>query len=200
MIDPIRFVRWFPELEHFASRDDRIRAWAQAKSAPPPSAIKQLLGLQYLNVAIPLFLGCGLGILLMALADICLREWAIAYRPPEILFPIVGIAVVLTIVVLRKTTRIRRSLRIQLNESGFRICTECGYDLRGTDGSVCSECGSEYVSFLAMIRASQGKSKPTRNMRPQPPMPEFSECPRFEVPDVLVKDENPVPRVDRALT
>jgi len=38
-------------------------------------------------------------------------------------------------------SRIRRSLRRELRARGFRPCLHCGYDLRGTLGALCPECG-----------------------------------------------------------
>ena len=41
---------------------------------------------------------------------------------------------------LRK--RLRRNVWHLINEHGIPTCLECGYDLRGAAGEVCSECGA----------------------------------------------------------
>ena len=40
--------------------------------------------------------------------------------------------------------RIRRRLRIALNQLGVRTCLQCGYDLRGLTESRCPECGTPF--------------------------------------------------------
>ncbi len=56
----------------------------------------------------------------------------------------VGLGFVLAAVVRRYGTRttVRRALRAQLREAGVPICVNCGYDLRGSSGGTCPECGS----------------------------------------------------------
>lgn len=42
----------------------------------------------------------------------------------------------------------RRIVRQELARLGVRICTRCGYDCRGTQSPVCTECGSA----VALVR------------------------------------------------
>ena len=53
---------------------------------------------------------------------------------------LVGVALLMT---LHGYPFLRAFLRKNLNEHGIPVCLKCGYDLRGSEGRRCPECGTE---------------------------------------------------------
>jgi hypothetical protein len=50
----------------------------------------------------------------------------------------------------RMRRRIGRRVVDELGGGRLRVCLKCGYDLRGTPGEVCSECGASV--YLSIVR------------------------------------------------
>ena len=126
-VDPIHYARWFPELALFPGRAKRGRAFRKAAN----KCVFSVRGLS--SLALYLW-----GVL-----------WALPYArsivhlPPLALriigIPLLSIAAAIVVSAATRATA-RRSLRSDLTELGIRICVNCGYDLRGSNGDCCPEC------------------------------------------------------------
>lgn len=126
--DPIRFSRFFAELELFDTPAARKEAWDRAirVSVKTWQCLCFLVG----NVVVMLVALWILGRFLVqshvGLAGI-LCGFAVTYA-----WLWLG------------AKFIRRSLRAQLNEQGISVCMKCGYQLRGHVEARCPECGRTF--------------------------------------------------------
>ena len=117
------YSRLFPELLAFKCDDDRKKALRAA--AQRPYTLGSVL-------AVAAVVG-------LTLAK--WRSWAQTSARASLfilLVPLTGFAGFLLVWITR--SRIRRSLRRQLNERGYPVCMACGYDLRGNPEGGCPEC------------------------------------------------------------
>jgi hypothetical protein len=68
-------------------------------------------------------------------------------------FSLLLVPFVIATLLLHDSMQKRVSLRVvdELGGGRLRVCLKCGYDLRGTPGEVCSECGASV--YLAVVRS-----------------------------------------------
>ena len=134
-----RLSRRYPELRHFASRDDANRAvyaWNKQLMKMP----RFWLGLVGYT--------CGVGVTVAAIL-IAVRPWL--HIPSHMYGGIVGGVTGgsgLVMVTWFWRHRCRRFLRQQLAAHGIPVCLKCGYDLRGQTEPRCSECGTSFDTGL----------------------------------------------------
>lgn len=144
MLDPERWLyQWMcPELILLKTdeADERRRAIDLAKKAAQAN---------------PRFWLAAASIVGTLIAGIALIEWYQLGRWETLgVIVVIGVAnyVVMSIVCV---PTVRRTIRQELVRSGFRICTSCGYDLRGNPEDRCSECGARFERELLPADAAE---------------------------------------------
>ncbi len=121
---------WFPELRRYDTQKKRCEAWVAADR----EAMRQVsVGIKELVIVFG-FIACAFvwaGFLYDTVPEL------LAYP----LFLLAGIPIRIIMIALLQG-RIRRILREQLIEYGWRTCMACGYNLEGNESGRCSECGN----------------------------------------------------------
>ena len=123
------FLLLFPELRRFAEPEQRRKAMGRALSAAQFTP-------RYLVVIVGLF---GLSAFLILAS----RRWDLPADVRDVIgaWCVFGLPVVVLVLVLFCRRTIRRSLWRDLDAAGVPTCTSCGYDMTGSDGKRCPECG-----------------------------------------------------------
>ena len=125
-------VLLYPELAYLSSPRARLAAWNRAWNWKRVVAGQLVILGCYLSFSLVLV---GVHLLGLTLVTRRLR----LYISGMALVAIVVLPFLLENTVMRR--RIRRTLREQLSKSGIAICPGCAYDLRGSNGQRCPECG-----------------------------------------------------------
>ena len=129
----------YPELEHFASReesDKAVYAWKKRLMRRPRFWLGVLLYTCVVGGAVAAIL-------------VSLRRWV--YIPQSMYVGLVaGITGVTGFISINWFWRhhLRRHLRQQLVDRGMPVCLKCGYDLRGQRLPRCPECGTPFDADL----------------------------------------------------
>lgn len=123
----------YPELAYLSSPRERL------------AALDRVWNWKRVVAGVLVYVVCQLSIMLVLVGVHFLGLTLIARRLSLSIFGIVYVAVfVLPFLSMHLVVRrrIRRALREQLSKSGIAICPGCAYDLRGSAGRRCPECGS----------------------------------------------------------
>ncbi len=142
---PIRESRYYPELQHFETREEGnklLKAW-QVQLLKTPKFLLALLGY---TVSVGGLVG---------LLSLALRPW-LGFSPGAIGGLVGGVTGVtgMAALPLLWRRRCRRFLRTELIHRGVPICVPCGYDLRGQEVPRCPECGASFDPKLIPSRTN----------------------------------------------
>jgi len=123
-------VRLYPELALCRSDFERSEVLGRVRAAKP-------------NRWIPVLAASG--VVGLSIAAIVVLRYALnlgQWLGPAIVASVLTISFVAAVMLgLIERGPARRTIRDYLRSRGIRICLGCGYDCRGTESTVCPECG-----------------------------------------------------------
>ena len=147
--DQRRRSKRYPELEHFAAREDADRAVHDWK--------KRLMRSPRFWLGLVLYTAVVGGIVMAILISIRRRVLLPSSMFVGIVAGVTGVSGSIAINWFWRH-RLRRYLREQLVARGIPVCVKCGYDLRGQSVPRCPECGTPFdVDLIGERYAHDGR-------------------------------------------